>query len=43
MKRFIVSDTDNLGEVENKILADVGRKFELQRGISSPSIHIITI
>ncbi|HHT9145114.1 MAG TPA: GH39 family glycosyl hydrolase [Candidatus Wunengus sp. YC61] len=42
MKRYVVSDKDNLREVENKTLTNVEGKVELLGDIISPSIHIIT-
>lgn len=42
MKRYVVSDTDNLREVENTILTNIEDKIELYRDIVPPSVHIIT-
>lgn len=42
MKRYVVSDQDNLREVENKTLTNVGSTIEVSADIISPSIHVIT-
>lgn len=41
MKRYVVSDADNLREAENILLTDTEDNIELDRDISSPGIHII--
>jgi len=42
MRRYVVSDHDNLREVENKTFKIIGNEFKIQRDMASPSVHIIT-
>lgn len=43
MRCYVVSDHDNLREIENKTFKIIGNEFKILRDIISPSVHIITI